>query len=100
MHTKAKAEKAGIKEAGGTADLYQVAETLPDEVLTMPHAPPKSDTIPVMDAAKLEEYNTFSLRHPHPLRHLPRAVACVLGLNQQTMDGRQVLGQVCGLVRE
>jgi NAD(P)H dehydrogenase (quinone) len=30
----AEAEKAGLKKAGIDADIYQVAETLPQEVLT------------------------------------------------------------------
>jgi hypothetical protein len=30
----AEAEKAGLKKAGIDADIYQVAETLPEEVLT------------------------------------------------------------------
>lgn len=30
----AQAEKEGIEKAGGTADLFQIPETLPQEVLT------------------------------------------------------------------
>lgn len=32
--TVAEAQKKGIEAAGGTADIYQVAESLPQEVLT------------------------------------------------------------------
>lgn len=35
----AEAEKAGLKKAGIEADVYQVAETLPQEVLTKVHTP-------------------------------------------------------------
>lgn len=45
----AEAEKKGIEKAGGTADLYQVAETLPEEVLAKMHAPPKDASIPTLD---------------------------------------------------
>lgn len=51
----AEAEKAGLKKVGIEADLYQVAETLPEEVLTKMHAPAKDSAIPVIDAAKLAE---------------------------------------------
>ncbi|KAG8968779.1 flavodoxin-like fold protein [Tulasnella sp. 419] len=39
----AEAEKAGIEVAGGQATIYQVAETLPDEILEKMSAPPKPD---------------------------------------------------------
>ena len=35
--TLAKAEKEGIEKAGGTADLYQIAESLSDDVLAKMH---------------------------------------------------------------
>jgi len=41
--TLAEAEKKGIEEAGGSATIYQVAETLAPEILTKMHAPPKQD---------------------------------------------------------
>jgi NAD(P)H dehydrogenase (quinone) len=34
----AEAEKEGLKKAGIDADIYQIAETLPAEVLTKVHA--------------------------------------------------------------
>ncbi|KIM93809.1 hypothetical protein OIDMADRAFT_45954 [Oidiodendron maius Zn] len=54
----AEAEKQGLKKAGIEADIYQVAETLPQEVLTMMHAPPKSD-YPVVGARIMEKYDAF-----------------------------------------
>ncbi|PYI35229.1 flavo protein WrbA [Aspergillus indologenus CBS 114.80] len=44
----AQAELKGIQSAGGTADLYQIRETLPPEVLSKMHAPPKS-AVPVLE---------------------------------------------------
>jgi NAD(P)H dehydrogenase (quinone) len=43
IHTMAESVKAGVEAAGGTATIYQFAETLPEEVLTAMHAPPKKD---------------------------------------------------------
>lgn len=37
----AEAEAEGIRAAGGSVDLYQLPETLPQEVLTKMHAPAK-----------------------------------------------------------
>ena len=45
----AEAEKAGIEKAGGSVDLYQIPETLPQEVLTKMHAPPKPKHIRVLE---------------------------------------------------
>lgn len=54
----ADAEKAGIERAGGTADLFQIAETLSDEVLTKMHAPPKDASVRVLsDPADLVPYD-------------------------------------------
>ncbi|KAL9017956.1 MAG: hypothetical protein Q9185_004701 [Variospora sp. 1 TL-2023] len=53
----ADAELEGIKSAGGSADLYQVEETLPEEVLTKMHAPPKDSSIPIITPSKLQEYD-------------------------------------------
>ncbi|KAH8899185.1 flavoprotein WrbA [Thozetella sp. PMI_491] len=56
----AEAEKQGIEKAGGTADLYQIPETLSEEVLGKLHAPPKPADVPVVaDPATLEQYDAF-----------------------------------------
>ncbi|KAG4426676.1 Minor allergen Alt a 7 [Cadophora malorum] len=66
----AEAEKAGLAKAGIEADIFQVAETLPQEVLTKMHAPPKSD-YPVIDAAKLQEYDAFLFGIPTRYGNFP-----------------------------
>jgi len=54
----AEAEKEGIEKAGGTADIYQVPETLPKEVLEKMHAPGQSADIPILsDPGTLEAYD-------------------------------------------
>jgi NAD(P)H dehydrogenase (quinone) len=52
----AEAIKKGLVAGGSTCDIYQVAETLPDEVLTKMYAPPKAD-YPIVTADKLTEYD-------------------------------------------
>merc|ERR1712000_529594 len=66
----AEAEKAGLAKAGIEADIFQVAETLPQEVLTKMHAPPKSD-YPAIDAAKLQEYDAFLFGIPTRYGNFP-----------------------------
>ncbi|KAI0905653.1 quinone oxidoreductase [Ustulina deusta] len=61
----AEAEKAGIEKAGGTADLYQIPETLSSEVLAKMHAPGQSADIPLLeDPSVLEGYDAFLLGIP------------------------------------
>jgi len=66
-HIKALAdsEKKGIEAAGGQVDVYQIPETLPDEVLSKMHAQAKPTDVPVIsDPAVLEEYDGFLLGIP------------------------------------
>ncbi|KAK3330054.1 flavoprotein-like protein [Apodospora peruviana] len=68
----AEAEKAGIEKAGGTADLYQVPETLSQEVLGKMYAPPKSTDIPVLeDPSILEGYDGFLIGIPTRYGNFP-----------------------------
>lgn len=68
----AEAEKKGIEKAGGTADLFQIPETLPEEVLTKMHAPPKDDSVRVLnDPADLLPYDGFLLGIPTRYGNFP-----------------------------
>ncbi|KAL2180538.1 flavoprotein-like protein [Thermothelomyces heterothallicus CBS 202.75] len=68
----AEAEKAGIEKAGGTADVYQVPETLSQDVLEKMHAPPKAADIPVLeDPSILEQYDGFLFGIPTRYGNFP-----------------------------
>ncbi|KAG6040366.1 Minor allergen Alt a 7 [Claviceps citrina] len=68
----AEAEKQGIEKAGGSADLYQIPETLPDEVLAKMHAAPKPSHVPVLhDPAILTKYDGFLLGIPTRYGNFP-----------------------------
>ncbi|GKT65084.1 minor allergen Alt a 7 [Colletotrichum tofieldiae] len=68
----AEAEKKGIEKAGGTADLFQVAETLPEEVLAKMGAPPKPTDVPVLDdPSTLEAYDAFLIGIPTRYGNFP-----------------------------
>ncbi|KJZ77560.1 Minor allergen Alt a 7 [Hirsutella minnesotensis 3608] len=68
----AEAEKMGIEKAGGKADLYQIPETLSDEVLAKMHAPPKPTDVPALtDPNKLKEYDGFLFGIPTRYGNFP-----------------------------
>ncbi|KAK5738765.1 flavodoxin-like fold protein [Elasticomyces elasticus] len=68
----ADAEAKGIKEAGGSVDLYQVPETLPQEVLTKMHAPAKDSNVPTIDDPKvLEQYDAVLFGIPTRYGNFP-----------------------------
>jgi NAD(P)H dehydrogenase (quinone) len=55
----AEAEKKGIEEAGGSADIYQIEETLPQEVLSKMYAPGPDKSIPFATADTMKSYDAF-----------------------------------------
>jgi len=63
IHKLALAEQEGLKKAGIEADLFQVAETLPEDVLAKMYAPPKPE-VELITPAKLEEYDAFLIGIP------------------------------------
>jgi NAD(P)H dehydrogenase (quinone) len=56
--TMCEAIKKGIEEAGAECQIFQVPETLPDEVLEKMYAPPKGD-YPIITADKMTEFDGF-----------------------------------------
>lgn len=60
----AEAEAAGIRAAGGSVDIFQIPETLPQDVLTKLYAGPKSDYPVLSDPSVLEQYDAFLLGIP------------------------------------
>jgi NAD(P)H dehydrogenase (quinone) len=68
----AEAELAGIRAAGGNADLYHVEETLPQEVLSKMHAPAKDSSIPTLsDPTTLEQYDAVLFGIPTRYGNFP-----------------------------
>jgi NAD(P)H dehydrogenase (quinone) len=72
VQTLAEAEAKGIREAGGSVDLFRVPETLPQEVLTKMYAPPKDTSIPeITDPSILEQYDAFLMGIPTRYGNFP-----------------------------
>ncbi|KAE8150313.1 putative NADH-quinone oxidoreductase [Aspergillus avenaceus] len=66
----AEAEKKGIEAAGGTADIYQIPETLSDDVLAKMHAPAKS-SYPVASQDTLKDYDAVLFGIPTRYGNFP-----------------------------
>ncbi|CAN6651608.1 hypothetical protein TRVA0_025S00936 [Trichomonascus vanleenenianus] len=62
--------KEAIESAGGSADLYQIEETLPKEVLEKMHAAPKSDD-PIATIETLSSYDAFLFGIPTRYGNMP-----------------------------
>lgn len=72
VKTMAQAEVKGIQAAGGTADLFQIPETLSDDVLAKMHAPAKPTDVKVLsDPATLAEYDAFLIGIPTRFGNFP-----------------------------
>jgi NAD(P)H dehydrogenase (quinone) len=54
---QADAELQGIRDAGGDASMFQIAETLPQDVLDKMYAPPKADVTVLEDPTELEAFD-------------------------------------------
>ncbi|EGV64431.1 flavodoxin-like fold protein [Yamadazyma tenuis] len=70
VETLAKSIQSGVESAGGQADLFQIEETLPEEVLKAMYAPPKSD-VPLASVDTLKEYDAFLFGIPTRFGNLP-----------------------------
>jgi NAD(P)H dehydrogenase (quinone) len=73
--TMAESVKKGLEAGGATCDIFQVAETLPEDILGKMGAPPKKDH-PVISADTMTEYDGFlfgiSGRYGSMVSPLPR----------------------------
>merc|ERR1712000_81616 len=71
VKTLAEAEKKGAEKTGVTVDLFQVPETLSEDVLSKMHAPPKSDVTVLEDPATLEQYDAMLIGIPTRYGNFP-----------------------------
>ncbi|KAJ6000374.1 Minor allergen Alt a 7 [Penicillium waksmanii] len=66
----AEAEKKGIESAGGKVDIFQIAETLSEDVLTKMHAPAKS-SYPIAEPNDLLQYDAVLFGIPTRYGNFP-----------------------------
>ncbi|KAG1785305.1 flavoprotein-like protein [Suillus plorans] len=66
----AEAVKAGVESAGGSVTIYQIAETLPEEVLVKMHAAPKPN-YPILAPSELASFDAFIFGVPTRYGNFP-----------------------------
>lgn len=64
----------GLEASGVQAKLFQVAETLPQEVLVKMHAPPKTADVPVISVDQLPEADGFLFGVPTRFGTVPTQI--------------------------
>ncbi|PSR73376.1 hypothetical protein PHLCEN_2v10668 [Hermanssonia centrifuga] len=70
ISSMAEAVKSGIEKSGGQATVYQISETLPQDVLDKMHAPPKP-AYPILSPADLANFDAFIMGIPTRFGNFP-----------------------------
>jgi len=91
----AEAEKAGIESAGGKAEIYQVTETLPQEVLTKMYAPLKPN-YPIITPDILTTFDAFILGIPTRFGNMPAQWKAFWDSTGQLWAGGKLAGKYAG----
>ena len=92
----AEAVKSGVEASGASATIYQVAETLPQEVLTKMHAPPKGD-YPVASPETLKEHDAFLFGIPTRYGNMPAQFKAFWDATGQLWAAGALDGKVAGI---
>jgi hypothetical protein len=66
--------RAGVESTGCECRIFQVAETLPDDVLAKMHAPPKNKHVPVIRPEQLVEADGFLFGIPTRFGTVPAQI--------------------------
>ncbi|CAF0943312.1 unnamed protein product [Rotaria sordida] len=72
--TLASSIRAGVEYAGCDCRVFQVAETLPDEMLKKMHVPPKNKDIPIIRPDQLPEADGFLFGMPTHFGTIPTQI--------------------------
>ncbi|TFK47633.1 flavo protein WrbA [Heliocybe sulcata] len=92
----AEAVKAGLESAGGKATIYQVPETLSDEILAKMHAPPKS-SYPVISPAELTNFDAFLFGIPTRYGNFPAQFKAFWDATGQLWASGALAGKFAGV---
>lgn len=88
--------KKGVESTGATAVIYQVPETLPAEVLTKMHAPPKND-YPIASPATLTEHNAYLFGMPTRYGNMPAQFKAFWDATGQLWGSGALDGKAAGI---
>ena len=84
----AKSVVKGLEKSGVNVKLFQIAETLGDEVLGKMHAPPKAADVPVIQAAQLKDADGIVWGVPTRFGMVPAQVKALMDqCGQMWMSG-------------
>ncbi|KAJ1880729.1 flavodoxin-like fold protein [Coemansia sp. RSA 486] len=98
VHTVAQAITKGLLKTNKVdAELYQIAETLPTEVLEKMHAAPKTTTVPLITPEKLSEADGFLFGFPTRFGVAPAQVKAFFDATGQLWSTGALLGKPAGL---
>ncbi|KAL1929894.1 hypothetical protein VTP01DRAFT_1048 [Rhizomucor pusillus] len=95
IYTLALEVKKGLEEAGVEASIFQVAETLSDEILTKMHASPKPD-IPVINVDQLTEPDGFLFGFGTRFGTMPAQVKALLDATGKHWSSGALAGKFAG----
>ncbi|PPR05232.1 hypothetical protein CVT24_010338 [Panaeolus cyanescens] len=94
--TMAEAVKKGVDSKGGKADIYQVPETLPEEVLGKMHAPPKRE-FPIATPKTLNNYDAFLFGIPTRYGNMPAQMKAFIDSTGQLWAQGSLAGKYAGM---
>lgn len=87
--------KKGLEAAGAEVDIYQVAETLSEEILGKMHAPPKPD-YPVITADKMTGYDGFLFGLSGRFGSVPAQVKAFMDSTGSLWQSGGLIGKTAG----
>jgi len=96
VHKMAQAVAKGVEEAGGEVKLFQVAETLPKDVLDKMGAPPKPD-VPVINPNDLADADGFIFGIPTRFGMMASQVKALFDATGQLWGKGALVGKVGSL---
>ncbi|PPQ72863.1 hypothetical protein CVT26_003487 [Gymnopilus dilepis] len=92
----AESVKAGVEAAGGQAKIYQVPETLPENILNLLHAPPKPD-YPIATPETLTQYDGYLLGIPTRYGNMPAQFKAFWDATGQLWASGALAGKYAGI---
>ncbi|KAJ3282955.1 hypothetical protein HK104_010627 [Borealophlyctis nickersoniae] len=92
----ARAIKSGIESQGLKPDLYQIRETLSQEILDKMHALPKDESIPYATPETLVEYDAFLFGFPTRYGNQPAQVRAFWDATGQVWTSGGAYGKIAG----
>jgi NAD(P)H dehydrogenase (quinone) len=93
----AEAEAEGVRKAGGVPTIYQIPETLPEDVLTKMHAPAKHPYTVLDDVNTLKEYNAFLFGIPTRYGNFPAQWKTFIDRTGSLWQNGELAGKYAGI---